>query len=60
LNRVTFEIEIIQYPLSGGIKYNSSLVGQVIEFNYEITLVKAKAKPSIAIYVVFFVSIFWD
>lgn len=58
LNRDTFEIEIVHNPFSGGIKYNSSLVGQVIEYNYENTLVKTKTKPSIAMYIIFFVSIF--
>ena len=57
LNGDTFAINTISPALTKGVKYSSTLIGQVIELQNGITQIKTKAKPSIALYFLFFVKI---
>jgi len=57
LNSDTFAIETIKFAYTRGVKYNSTLVGQVIESQNGTTQINTKAKPSFALYFFFFVTI---
>lgn len=57
LNNDSFAIEIISPAYTRGVKYNSTLFGQVIEIQNGTTQITTKAKPSNALYGLFFVTI---
>lgn len=50
----SFIIDVVSPASTGGIKYSSQLVGQVIETAKDITEIKTKAKPAFSLYVLFF------
>lgn len=57
LNHNTFAIDIVSLAFTGGVQFSSTLIGKVTESKKGITQIKTKAKPSIAYYVLFFVTI---
>ncbi|KAA9036502.1 hypothetical protein FW778_17945 [Ginsengibacter hankyongi] len=57
LNSDTFAIDTISPAYTRGVKYSSTLIGQVVELGNETTQIKTKAKPSMALYFLFFVTI---
>lgn len=57
LNEDTFRINIVSMANTNGVKYSSTLVGQVLESQNGTTCIKLKAKPSFALYSLFFVTI---
>lgn len=56
LNSDTFSIDTVSPAYTKGIKYSSTLIGQVIQSQNE-TQIKTKAKPSSALYFLFFATI---
>jgi len=57
LSSDTFVINTVSPAYTRGVKYGSTLIGQVIELQNGATQIKTKAKPSMALYVLFFVTI---
>ena len=57
LNCDTFAIDTVSPIYTRGVKYSSTLIGQVIELQNGTTQIKTKVKPSIALYFLFFVTI---
>lgn len=57
LNSDTFSIAIISPVYTRGVKYGSTLIGQVIELQKGTTLIKTKVKPGTALYFLFFLSV---
>ena len=53
----TFIMEIISFAFTNGVKYSSTLIGKIIESNNGTTCIKIKAKPSFALFIIFFVTI---
>ena len=52
----TFTIEMISFAYTNGVKYSSTLIGKVLEPQNGTTHIKIKAKPSFALYSLFFVT----
>jgi hypothetical protein len=52
----TFILEIQSFSFTNGVKYSSKLQGKIIESNNGTTCINIKAKPSRALYVLFFVT----
>jgi hypothetical protein len=57
LNGDTFAIDTVTPAYTRGVKYSSTLIGQVIKLQNGATQIKTKAKPSMALYFLFFVTI---
>lgn len=57
LNSDTFVIDIVSPAYTRGIKYSSTLIGQVIELENGTTQIKTKTKTSLALYFLFFLAI---
>ncbi len=57
LSKDTFEIEIISAGYANGVKYSSSLIGEIIETQNGRTQIKTIAKPSVALYILFLIGI---
>ena len=57
LNSDTFIINAESPAYTRGVKYSSTLVGQVIQSQTGVTEIKTKAKPSFIFYILFFVTI---
>jgi len=57
LNGDTFAINVVSPAYTRGLKYGSTLVGQISESQKGVTQIKTKAKTSIALYFLFFVTI---
>lgn len=57
LDSDTFAIDTVSPVDTRGVKYSSTLIGQVIELQNGTTEIRTKAKPSIALYFLFFVTI---
>ena len=56
LNQTTFTINTYSPIHTHGAKYSSTLVGQIFESGDGITEIRTKAKPSLALYAMFFVT----
>ena len=52
-----FAIDSVSPAYTRGVKYSSTLIGQVDKSQNGTTQIKTKAKPSIALYFLFFVTI---
>jgi len=57
MTRDTFAISLVSYAYTRGVKYGSTLVGQIIESKNGAVEVRTKAKPSRVLYLIFFASI---
>ena len=57
LNQDTFAINTVSPANTKGVKYGSTLVGQIIESKNGMTEIRTKAKPSLALYSMFFVTL---
>ena len=58
INQDKFAINTISIANTRGVKYGSTLIGQIIESERGKTEVKTKTKPSLAFYLIFFITIF--
>ena len=57
LNQDTFVINTVSPAYTRSVKYGSTLVGQIIESKNGMTEIRTKAKPSLALYLIFFVTL---
>jgi hypothetical protein len=57
LNQDTFKINTVSPAYTRGVKYGSTLVGQIIESKNGMTEIRTKAKPSLALYALFFITL---
>ena len=57
LNKDTFAINTNSFANIQGVKYGSTLVGQIIDSKNVITEIRTKAKPNFILYTMFFVSL---
>lgn len=57
LNQDTFAINTVSFAYTSGVKYGSTLVGQIIESKNGMTEIRTKAKPSLALYSMFFIAL---
>ena len=56
LDQTTFAINTVSPVYTRGAKYGSTLVGQIIESKNGMTEIRTKAKPSLALYALFFIT----
>lgn len=56
-NGDTFAIDTVSPAYTRGVKYSSTLIGQVIELQNGTSQIKTKAKPSLSLYFLFFLTI---
>jgi len=59
LTQDTFAINTVSFANTNGVKYGSTLVGQIIESKNGMTEIRTKAKPSLVLYSMFFITLFF-
>jgi hypothetical protein len=57
LNQDTFAINTVSPAFTWGVKYGSTLVGKVMESKNGMTQIRIKARPSFALYSLFFITV---